>query len=254
MKCKYFFRQLLTQILCISCAITRRMAMGKYVISENDSVNLTDCNLDDIKNISALNSNPLEIVIHNCDMSGFAEFPNALFIRFHKLRILEITDSHLRGVGDFAFNGLNDLKVLNLARNNITIVKSWSYQNLESLHSLDLRRNGIVEVHKFAFIHYPKLLKLNLAVNHLQSLPDELFRPIPLLKHLNLGKNNFKKIDSHTFRHVHKLIHLELKNNEIELIESESFVGLTHMRILHMQVSHLCGYTREIKWGNVTVS
>ncbi|CAG9797882.1 unnamed protein product [Chironomus riparius] len=217
---------------------------AKYLINVNDSVSLTDCNFDDLQNISLLNSNPHEIVIHNCHLS--ADLPNALFIRFHKLRILEITESHLKNIGDFAFNGLNELRILNLGRNNITFVRTWTHENLESLHTLDLRRNAITEVHKFAFTRYTKLLKLNLVANHISSLPDELFRSIPLLKHLNLGKNNLKSIDSHTFKHLHKLIHLELKHNEIEFIEDESFVGLTHMKVLHLQDNKLTSFEQEL--------
>lgn len=212
------------------------VANAKYLINVNDSVSLSDCNIDDLRNISSLNADPHEIVIHNCHL--YTDLPNALFIRFHKLRILEITESHLKNIGDFAFNGLNELRILNLGRNNITFVRTWTNENLESLHTLDLRRNAITEVHKFAFTRYSKLLKLNLVANHISSLPDELFRSIPLLKHLNLGKNNLKSIDSHTFKHLHKLIHLELKHNEIEFIEDESFVGLTHMKVLHLQVMY----------------
>ncbi|KAG5675192.1 hypothetical protein PVAND_005116 [Polypedilum vanderplanki] len=220
------------------------IANAKYMININDSVSLQDCSFDDLRTISAHNANPLEIVIQNCHLKD--ELPNALFIRFHQLRILEITDSHLTNIGDFAFNGLNDMRILSLARNNLTFVRTWSNENLESLHTLDLRRNNITEVHRFAFNRYPKLLKLNLAVNHLKTLPHDLFRIPCLLKHLNLGKNNFKSIDSHTFKHLHKLIHLELKHNEIESIAEDSFVGLTHLKILHLQENKLTTFDQEL--------
>lgn len=89
------------------------VANAKYLINVNDSVSLSDCNIDDLRNISSLNADPLEILIHNCHL--YTDLPNALFIRFHKLRILEITESHLKNIGDFAFNGLNELRILNLA-------------------------------------------------------------------------------------------------------------------------------------------
>lgn len=227
MKRKSFF-------VLVNCIFWIVESDAKYLISANDSVNVQNCDLDIVRNISQLHASPAEIVIHNCRID---ELPNALFLRFHQLRILEITESQLRAISDFAFNGLSGLQLLNLSRNNLTTVKTWSDANLEELNLLDLRRNAIASIHKYAFKRYPNLLKLHLAVNHISEIPDELFRSTPLLKYLNLGKNDLQSIDSHTFKHLHKLIHLELKHNQIELIEAESFVGCTHLKVLHLQVS-----------------
>lgn len=206
---------------------------AEYLISANDSVTVQYCDLESVRNISQLNGSPEKIIIQSCHID---ELPNALFIRFHKLRVLEITESQLQTISDYAFNGLRSLQLLNLSRNNLTTVKTWSDGRLEALHLLDLRRNTLSMLHKYAFKHYPNLLKLNLAVNHISDIPDELFRFIPSLKYLNLGKNNLKTIYSHTFKHLHKLIHLELKHNQIEFIEADSFVGSTHLKTLHLQV------------------
>lgn len=206
---------------------------AKYLISANDSVSLHSCDLESMKNISQLNANPEEIVIQNCHIE---KLPNALFIRFHRLRILEITESQLETVSDFAFNGLSSLQLLNLSRNNLTTFKTWSNGDLKALHLLDLRRNAIESIHTNALERYPNLLKLNLAVNHIREIPDELFRFTPALKSLNLGKNNLKSIDSLTLKHLHKLIHLEMKHNQIEFIDAGTFIGCTHLKVLHLQV------------------
>lgn len=226
MKCKCF-------LALANCIFWIVESEAKYLISANDSVALQNCDLDIVKNISHFNASPAEIIIHGCHID---ELPNALFLRFQKLRVLELTESQLRTVSDFAFTGLSALQVLNLSRNNLTTVKTWSNDRLGELQLLDLRRNAIASLHKYAFKHYPNLLKLNLAVNHISDIPDELFRSVPQLKYLNLGKNNLKAIDSQTFKHLHKLIHLELKHNQIEFIEAEAFVGSTHMKVLHLQV------------------
>lgn len=214
---------------------------AKYLISANDSVNVQDCDLESVRNIGEINANPEEIIIQNCQID---ELPNALFIRFHRLRQLEISESQLQTLSDFALNGLSALQLLNLSRNNLTTVKTWSNENLDALLLLDLRRNAIVNMHKDAFKHYPNLLKLNLAVNQISEIPDELFRSLTHLKYLNLGKNNLTSIDSHTFKHLHKVFHLELKHNSIEFIDAESFFGCTHLRVLHLQVEIWC----RIKW------
>lgn len=217
----------------LSCAFCLLECHAKYLISANDSVSIRNCDLEGVRNASQLNADREEVIIHGCHID---ELPNALFIRFEKLRILEITESQLLAISDFAFNGLRSLQVLNLSRNNLTVVKTWSDRALESLHILDLRRNAIATLHKYAFKHYPGLLKLNLAVNHISEIPDELFRFVPSLKYLNVGKNNLKSIYSYTFKHLHKLIHLELKHNQIEFIAADAFVGSTHLKVLHLQV------------------
>lgn len=241
----------------VNCIFWIAVCDAKYLISANDSVNIQNCNLDVVRNISQINASPAEIIIQGCHIE---ELPNALFLRFQKLRVLEITESQLRTVSDFAFTGLSALQLLNLSRNNLTTVKTWSDDQLGELHMLDLRRNAISSLHKYAFKHYPNLLKLNLAVNHISDIPDELFRFVPLLKYLNLGKNSLGAIDSHTFKHLHKLIHLELKHNQIEFIESEAFVGCTHMKVLHLQVHDIgiclmnlaqTGASRRIRDDNV---
>lgn len=229
MKCKYFFALL-------NCIFWIGESSSKYLISANDSVKVHNCDLESVKNIADINANPMEIIIHSCHID---ELPNALFIRFHRLRQLEISESQLQTLSDFALNGLNKLQLLILSRNNLTTVKTWSNENLEALHSLDLRRNAIASIQKDAFKFYPGLLKLNLAVNHIEEIPDELFRSLSHLKYLNLGKNNLASIDSHTFKHLHKLLHLELKHNQIEYIDAESFFGCTHLRVLHLQVWNL---------------
>lgn len=226
MKRKCFFVLVNCIFLVVGCE-------ARYLISVNDSVTLRNCNLDVVANISQINASPAEIIIHGCHLD---ELPNALFIRFQKLRILEITESQLATVSDFAFTGLSALQMLNLSKNNLTTVKTWSNGQLGELQLLDLRRNSIANIHKCAFKNYPNLYKLNLAVNHISAIPDELFRFIPLLKYLNLGKNSLKAIDVHTFKHLHKLIHFELRQNQIETIEAESFVGCTHLKVLHLQV------------------
>lgn len=225
-------RNFLFSLLCCICWALECKA--KYFVGANDSAVVENCDLEGVKNVSLFNTSREEIIIHSCHLDVL---PNALFIRFQKLRVLEITESQLRTISDYAFNGLRSLQVLNLSRNNLTTVKTWSDNKLEALYFLDLRRNAISSLHKFAFKHYPNLSKLHLSSNHISEVPDEPFRFIPALKYLNLAKNDFKSIQSHTFKHLHKLIHLELKHNQIEFIESDSLVGSTHLKTLHLQVT-----------------
>lgn len=229
MNCK----SLLVLVYFILCHVE---CQAKSLISANDSVSLQDCNLSNVRNISQLHASPERIVIHNCRID---ELPNSLFFRFYKLRVLEITESGIQTIADFAFNGLSLLQVVNLSKNNLTVVKTWSDAKHEALNSLDLRQNEISSLHKNALRFYPNLLELNLAVNEISEIHDEFFRFTPWLKSLNLGRNNLKSISPHTFKLLHKLIHLKLDQNKIEFIDAESFVGCTSLETLHMQVKCL---------------
>ncbi|XP_037928301.1 insulin-like growth factor-binding protein complex acid labile subunit [Teleopsis dalmanni] len=170
---------------------------------------------------------------------NISELENAFFIRFHNLTSLEITDSKLTALEDYALHGLRQLKSLSLARNNITELKSWSMEQMNALISLDLRRNAISKLTLKSFYRYPNLQRLNLAVNLLTDIDDGIFRWMPHLKYLNLGRNHLKAIDARNFHGMHRLTHLSLHFNEIEDIEGDSFSSNTHLRSLRLEGNKL---------------
>lgn len=212
-------------------------------VNSTKSVALKNCTLEGLKSIRDINANPIEITINNCVVQNL---PNAVFIRFSALKSLEISESHLEHIQDFAFNGLINLEILILKSNNLTTIKPWSDEYLDVLHTLDLRRNLIRDIHKSALLKYPGLLKLNLAVNSIKEIPEEIFRFTPALKSLNLARNLLEYLDESSFKHLHKLSHLELRHNKIKNIDYLTFKGNTHLRSLHLQDNKVIVFPKDV--------
>ncbi|XP_058452832.1 insulin-like growth factor-binding protein complex acid labile subunit [Malaya genurostris] len=199
---------------------------------EQDTVSLQACFEEDLRNIRAHNPNPLHVIINHCYLQ---ELPNAIFIRFHDLKSLQICDSRLNHLQDFALNGLRNLEVLDFSRNNLTTVKSWSDHSLENLQSLDLRRNLLNKVNTQSFKHYPNLTKLNLAVNQIAVIPEGTFQVAPHLKYLNLAHNLLTSIDETTLKGLTKLNHVYFHHNQITFVDFFAFVGNSHLKTLQLQ-------------------
>lgn len=204
---------------------------GDFDIKE-DSIVLKHCNIHDVRYIREYNINPKNILINKCFLN---ELPNAVFLRFPKLKILEICESNLMHIQDFALNGLKGLESLNLSKNNLTVIKTWSDHDLESLVLLDLRRNSINFINKSAFIRYPNLTRLNLADNFIERILENSFKFNENLKYLNLGKNLLTNIDDMIFKGLHKLTYLALHYNKINYIDYYAFISLTHLKSIQLQ-------------------
>jgi hypothetical protein len=93
--------------LIVICAIVIT-CNAKYLIS-NETFTLRECQAEDLATIRDIFPAPKEIVINHCKVK---ELPNAIFIRFPMLKLLEISESHLSNIQDFAFNGLKNLETL----------------------------------------------------------------------------------------------------------------------------------------------
>lgn len=210
---------------------------------ENEGISLTACHVEDLRNIREHSQNPLAIDITHCYLQ---ELPNAIFIRFGDLRTLEICDSRVNNLQDFALNGLRRLETLNLSRNNLTTIKSWSDHDLEMLQVLDLRRNLIRSVDEFSFRRYPALVKLNLAANFITAVPEGTFKPVGNLRQLNLGKNLLTTVGEGTLRGLAKLTHVAFHHNRIRSVHPSAFVGTGHLKVLQLQDNQLASFEPDL--------
>uniref|UniRef100_A0A182NTC3 Uncharacterized protein n=1 Tax=Anopheles dirus TaxID=7168 RepID=A0A182NTC3_9DIPT len=218
-------------------------AAGIELDEENEAVSLTACYVEDLRNIREHNQNPLAIAINHCYLQ---ELPNAIFIRFNDLKLLEICDSRVNNLQDFALNGLRNIETLNLSRNNLTTIKSWSDHDLETLQVLDLRRNLIRAIDEFSFHRYPALVKLNLAVNYIAGIPEGTFKPIANLKNLNLGKNLLTTVGEGVLRGLNKLTHVAFHHNRIRTVHPFAFVGNSHLKVLQLQGNQLGSFEPDL--------
>uniref|UniRef100_A0A182QY87 Uncharacterized protein n=1 Tax=Anopheles farauti TaxID=69004 RepID=A0A182QY87_9DIPT len=216
---------------------------GIELDEENDAVSLTACYVEDLRNIREHNQNPLVIEINHCYLQ---ELPNAIFIRFTDLKVLEICDSRVNNLQDFALNGLRNIETLNLSRNNLTTVKSWSDHDLATLQVLDLRRNLIRAIDELSFHRYPALVKLNLAVNYIATIPEGTFKAIANLKSLNLGKNLLTTVGEGMLRGLNKLTHAALHHNRIRTVHPYAFVGNGHLKVLQLQGNQIGSFEPDL--------
>lgn len=210
---------------------------------EQDAVLLKACYVEDLRNIREYNQNPLNVSISHCSLK---ELPNAIFIRFTDLLVLEICDSQLSSLQDFALNGLRNLEVLNFSRNNLTSIKSWSDHDLEHLHTLDLRRNLIKTINEHSLMRYPNLTKLNLVGNLITVIPEGTFRVTPNLRYLNLGRNLLTSIDEYTLKGLSKLNQAFFHHNAINYVDYFAFIGNSHLKSLQLQGNQIATFEADL--------
>ncbi|XP_055639462.1 insulin-like growth factor-binding protein complex acid labile subunit isoform X2 [Toxorhynchites rutilus septentrionalis] len=226
-----------------SVSAERRNAADIELNEEHHVVSMKACYVEDLRNIREYNQSPLTVLINHCYLQ---ELPNAIFIRFADLNTLEICDSRLNNLQDFALNGLRNLEVLNFSRNNLTTIKSWSDHNLERLQTLDLRRNLLKGINAESFRRYPNLVKLNLAANLIESIPEGTFKVVPNLKHLNLGRNLLTSIEETTLKGLSKLAHVSFHHNQIKFVDFFAFVGNSHLKTLQLQGNQISVFETDL--------
>ncbi|GAB0089194.1 insulin-like growth factor-binding protein complex acid labile subunit [Sergentomyia squamirostris] len=233
---------LISSIFLLTSCVRAKSYPYRHVIKDR-AITFTNCTIEDVKNVREYHFQPEDVIINQCHVP---ELPNALFLRVPTLLSLEITDSHLETLHDYALNGLNHLQVLNLTRNNISIVKSWSDHDLEAVQMIDLRRNQLRELNKNTFRRFPNLTRLNLAVNFIEVLKENSFKYTLNLKYINLGKNLITSINEYTFKGLHKLTHLSLHQNLIRFIDFFAFVSNSHLKSLHLQGNQIAVFEAEL--------
>nr|XP_029732567.1 leucine-rich repeat-containing protein 15-like [Aedes albopictus] len=226
-----------------TAAAQRRNMADVELDDENYAITLKACYVEDLRNIREHIQNPLTVIINHCYLQ---ELPNAIFIRFSDLHTLEITDSRLNNLQDFALNGLRNLEVLNFSRNNLTTIKSWSDHDLESLQTLDLRRNLVKGINTHSFKRYPNLNKINLAGNLIEIIPEGTFKVVPNLKYLNLGRNLLTSIEETTLKGLSKLTHALFHHNQITFVDFFAFIGNSHLKTLQLQGNQITIFETDL--------
>lgn len=195
----------------------------------------TDCNAEQLQHLPKLSA-IYELSAVTCNISTL---PNAYFTRFTSLTALEVRESGLTKIGDYALNGLDQLQWLLLPWNYITDVKPWAQAPLKALHTLDLEGNAVKTLSAESFMRYPNLHYLNLAHNMLERIGSEEFVHLPHLRHLNLAHNRLGVIESLYFRGMQHLAHLSLQHNAIERVAADSFETNAHLRSLRLDGNKL---------------
>ncbi|XP_011181154.1 toll-like receptor Tollo [Zeugodacus cucurbitae] len=195
----------------------------------------TDCNAEQLQHLPKIAA-IYELSAVTCNITTL---PNAYFTRFTTLTALEVRESGLAKIGDYALNGLEQLQWLSLSWNYITSVRPWAQTPLKALQTLDLEGNAVKTISAESFIRYPNLHYLSLAHNMLERIDSDAFAPLPHLRHLNLAHNRLSVIESPYFRGMQHLAHLSLQHNAIERAAVDSFETNAHLRTLRFDGNKL---------------
>ncbi|XP_069963350.1 insulin-like growth factor-binding protein complex acid labile subunit [Bactrocera oleae] len=195
----------------------------------------TDCNAEQLQHLPKVSA-IYELSAVTCNISTL---PNAYFTRFTSLSALEVRESGLAKIGDYALNGLEQLQWLVLPWNYITNIRPWSQTPLKALHTLDLEGNAVKTLSAESFMRYPNLHYLSLAHNMLERISNDAFTHLPHLRQLNLAHNRIAVIESLYFRGMQHLAHLSLQHNAIERVAADSFETNAHLRSLRLDGNKL---------------
>lgn len=205
-----------------------------------DTNTLTNCTVDDLRNIND-EYEPVKLgkwhlsvsfVFSDCNLTSL---PDGFFVNVPNSKALEFINSNISTIGPFAFRGLTKLETLTIAFNrNLTQFDSWTPYNMDKLIVLDLHHNGIRDLVTFALRRYPKLVRLDLRENFISEIPVGFFDFSLNIETLDLAKNSLQRIESSTFKALLRLADINLAHNQIDYIDSYAFTTTTRLRTLRL--------------------
>ncbi|XP_065070530.1 follicle-stimulating hormone receptor-like isoform X2 [Rhopilema esculentum] len=149
--------------------------------------------------------------LEGCGING--EIPKGFLKKFPNLKLLRLSNNHLRKVPDLT--NLPNLDTLFLSSNDITKFDSDAFQGPRKLKYLYLDRNGIVAVPSAALYPLKRLQTLNLDSNHIKKVAIRAFHGLLSLRALKLNGNAIKVLKDGCFAGLSSLTTLNLKDNNL---------------------------------------
>lgn len=229
----------------IVVALVYNFRLDSVSSKSHDSKILTNCILDDLRNINdefkikLSDFSVANFVFSHCDLSII---PENCLADVMSLRSIDFQHSNISSIHPSALNGLSKLEVLRIVGNpNLTQFQSWTTNDLDKLYELDLHNNNMNDLDPLALRHYPKLLSLNLQKNSIHQIPASFFYFTPNIETLNLACNSLQRIESFTFKELLPLVDLNLAYNQITFIDSYAFSTTTRLKSLQLNGNQIIG-------------
>lgn len=168
----------------------------------------------------------------NCNLTTL---PNGFFDHVPNIHSIEIDNSNVSSVANFALRGMQQLRKLSITNNsNLKRCQPWAANNLDKLTHLHLISNGLSELDTFALRFYPKLTTLFLANNLIEDIPVGFFDFTLEIETLDLSGNRLHRTEAFTFKALLRLAHLNLENNKIDYIDPYTFTTTAHLQVLKL--------------------
>lgn len=153
--------------------------------------------------------------------------PLNAFLLAPNLRRIDIENSDVHTIDNFAFDDLKKLQKLSLNDNRLKTIGRYTFATLLSLEGLDLSNNLIDTIADDAF-NFPKLKCIFLSGNKLKTLPNSLFSSTPLLSHLYVVGSNVQRLNNAIYN-LQDLELVQLDNNNIEDLDIVRFAKLSNL-------------------------
>ncbi|CAF0990822.1 unnamed protein product, partial [Brachionus calyciflorus] len=112
---------------------------------------------------------------------------------------LDLENTLVQQINDFAFENLTFLNTIRLIGNNIKIITKNTFTGLVNLIILNLSKNQISTIEYNSFISLGKLEELDLSSNFISNVESRMFNGLVKLKFLDLSKNRILNIDDNMY-------------------------------------------------------
>eukprot|EP00795_Rhopilema_esculentum_P011574 gene11574-21810_t len=172
--------------------------------------------------------------LEGCGING--EIPKGFLKKFPNLKLLRLSNNHLRKVPDLT--NLPNLDTLFLSSNDITKFDSDAFQGPRKLKYLYLDRNGIVAVPSAALYPLKRLQTLSLKGNRIKKVKSRSFYGLKKLYRLNLKDNNLSQFPKKVLQDVKQVSTLVLGRNKISSIPPFAFDGFSSLKALKVHCNN----------------
>ena len=181
---------------------------------------------------SHLENNSLtHLNISNSHIDGIDQF--ALLV-FKSLEELDVSYNYIKILHAGTFETMLDLERLFLQRNSIDVIEVGAFRRLTSLKTLRLEHNNLVSI-DYHFSYTTNLVTLDLSYNEIRTTSSDAFSSTSYLEELFLGYNSLTEIPRSICRDtLQHLRVLGLESNRINSTGASDQLGLEYLQELYL--------------------
>lgn len=185
--CSVFF-----SILSVIPALSGRLdchgdSKRKFLINSGFEINVTSCNLVELKLVNLENRTELEII--SASQNQIWKLDNETFRDMENLRKIDLSQNHLETLELESFNGLKNLTEIYLNKNSISELRVGLFDELPNLRVLNLQQNEIMILEEELFAQNDMLQILLLGNNRIVAIGPTVLKHLNALEILNLTGN-----------------------------------------------------------------
>lgn len=217
-------------------------------IQMNQGVSDILSDLKPLRRLPKINVN--EFVLSNNYLTTLKNFT---FIRWHRLKYLDLSFNTIYFLEPSSLFGLNKLEHINLRNNQLKQIPTLALHSTtlsltntklpstigSSIEYLDLRKNNLNSIQAESFSLLEKAQYIYLDSCSLELIDEHAFKGLHTLKLLSLDNNSLNEVPTRSFSHLKLLRQLRINSNNISSLQPDSFSGLTYLEELQMNNNSL---------------